>query len=214
MWKMFTMQHNRGSRSVCEVPSAVWFSAPVFWSETFEASQPFIPLQRAWIFWQNTWDRRKASSASVNKLCYCLVRKVPPSKVAEQRWLRKTSCLLLFFSNSPHKTDDFSHSIPYGKTASQDISQVTNTIPSWISSMRGGRVEPCDSFPELISANKRTPGEGNRQLTSGDWWLWSVGRGGTFQLGQVGIWWGRVPPNSKAMCSHRHCIACLQPFKG
>lgn len=50
----------------------------------------------SWIIWQNTWDRNEASSASVNKLCYCLVRKVLPSTIAEQRWLRKTSCLLLF----------------------------------------------------------------------------------------------------------------------
>lgn len=179
-WKIFTMQHN-GSRSVCEVPSAVWFLLLFFWSGTFEASQPFIPLQRGWIFWQNTWESVRGLHC-FRKQALLLFGEKGAAIQSRRATLTQNDKLFAFiFSNSPHKTNDFSHSVPYGKTASQNISQVTNTIPSWTSSMRGGRVEPCDSFPELISTNKRAPGEGNRQLTSGQsavvLFSWAFGEG-------------------------------------
>lgn len=56
------------------------------------------------------------------------------------------------------------------------------TIPPWTSSVSG------DSF------RRQTRGEGTGQLTSGDWWLCSIDRGGAFLLSQVGIWSGSVAP--------------------
>lgn len=55
-------------------------------------------------------------------------------------------------------------------------------------------MEPADSFLSSFQPIKGHLGEGNRQFTSGDRWLWSVSRDATFQLGQVGLWSGGKAP--------------------
>lgn len=80
-------------------------------------------------------NRCEDSTASANKLCYCLVRKVLPSKVAEQRWLRTTSCLLLFFL-TPH-TKPMTFLTPFlmarrrAKTLAKWQTQFPPELPRW-----------------------------------------------------------------------------------
>lgn len=154
-WKMFAVKHTRGSLSMMFRRSVI--------------SAPFCLIRHIWSF----------PRFCKQVLSYCLVRKVLLPKIAVQHWLRKTGCFLKFFLISPHKANDFSHQIPYAKPTSQNLCQVTNTIPSWTFST--SCVELL--LREPISTNKRT------QLIDGDWWLWSVG--------QVGIWSGRAVPTLK-----------------